>query len=1722
MKTMIDNRDRHKISVSSFKIPILLTVIGLILFIYSENMSADISYEIINDTVIINISDKGMITQTPYILTELTNRPIVTFTSYLGSEQCFDIAFLFNTTKARPTAADYYYPRNITTTYNYTCDYNFSYTLDPKYAWCYETWWDEENQTWHNHTIFEHSFDWGNISTKTIWWNITVHSDWLNINDKFNSTEIDWLNYTRVYYITNITFQPDETKTLRPTILLTPTYPEANEGKYAIFIKRCEDTLQEAWQSELYVYLDPWWNNSWSWRYDISGETPTINMTMCVNGSAGLNGTYTWYNPSQGGGSNYYVYLEPNDSFINISIATASVEANYDTEENGSTLRNNPTSVYNAASVYHLDEEFNDSAGNDDGTGYGDANKSTGGLFGNCYEWHGSGAVGAGVDDNALVTTYDWTVDDSFTLMAWFKYDNNANYMGFFGDYTGDTGGFLRVRDAGGTGMYLSVGDGAGSYPDVSSGHNVNDGHWHLITWVYDNANENSTIYDNETLIMYLEQDYQDSTDTLTLGCYYGASNPDLRMWDGWIDEFRVYDRALTLAEINATVQNAQNNNNLLGSIEQVSESNETSMTLQSPSDASSQAWTNWTLLNISVEDSDGEVFNITFYNNATDAVLCDNDGVTNGSDTTCNWTQHGNGTSVWYVIAVDYNNSENTTSDIWSFITRKGIVESIYDEDPANMTNTSDLNLTISVTLDHEQSMNMTVHFWGLIINTSNLTWSNGTPIIWDSSNLHISCSGQPKINIGSHYDPDYADVLFTYGHEDTTETGEQRIVGAYINKTTGQTIGDEFELYNDTYLIELAPLQNIGNTTDPQWFLGARGYGAPVDGVVAVRNSTNAYDNLSYGAWPRNYTDLDEGSAGLYGDMQATLQDDEYWLIYRNGTVIRKAIYNITNSSWRFESIPIVHGAKHLKYSRVRGQHVIAYNDGDEDNVYYVNSTDGVNWEAEQEMNLSQISDIPMANITYIGGGYFIESQDEVVFTVGLYWNASMTDHGLADDYNRTVAFFKCEPWFNCTDFATQFKHYNGSIYPHVVGDDSAYNTSVDGYIHMTAMSYTTENLADSGRRGTYVRFHNAPSVSLVYIGNTTIESGSIANVTWYNLSVNRTYRFYVNVTDGINSTIYGNYTFETVESSNTAPTLTNNDTYGELKGASVVTTEDIIFNITCTDPDAGDNITGYLEILNGSTSYANTSTSDLTSGAETTLYTLSSSNTQKGETWMGVYWCGDTIENSSSENDSVTIANSAPVLVTQDTNPDITWPYNDIYFNITCTDKDSADTITGYLEVQNGSVSKYNKSSSVTNGTETKLFTLASGNTSIGETWKGIYWCGDGTANTSEANDSVTILDNRPTLSLNDTNPDAPRTMQYIYFNITCIDSDNASIDAYLEVQNGSISFYNYTTNISNNTETTLYTLGYGNTSKDENWTGIYWCGDGDSNSSKENDTVTIADSPPSTPTNLFVNTSLGCHESLYTDASGSTDNDSETITYLYRFNDSNASSTLQGYGTNNTYWINSTLMRHIINTSVIASTDDANSSAITNQTSVINSEPTITLNHPSNGELISYRESVLLNVTLWDVDGDLINASFFNNANTSSALCTNNSNTNGSYVICNWTGLVPGTGYNFFINGTDNESNINKSTVWSFSITTGGGSQGGTSAGGDPEDEENFVITIAQSLKSKLNLKTALIGAIFLLALWAMYEVYDKDNKKKEEWKKNQKKMLEKQRRKIDET
>jgi len=136
----------------------------------SENYIIDGDKVYINDSKLYLSASPVNLSGTGYVELELESKV------FSGD---ISVAFGFPSDNYKTTGFDRWNPHDVTTDYNYTCGYEFDYTLTPeKRAWCY--YYDEVNET--NIVVFNHTFDSGSIATKTVYWSEVVESDWSKIN----------------------------------------------------------------------------------------------------------------------------------------------------------------------------------------------------------------------------------------------------------------------------------------------------------------------------------------------------------------------------------------------------------------------------------------------------------------------------------------------------------------------------------------------------------------------------------------------------------------------------------------------------------------------------------------------------------------------------------------------------------------------------------------------------------------------------------------------------------------------------------------------------------------------------------------------------------------------------------------------------------------------------------------------------------------------------------------------------------------------------------------------------------------------------------------------------------------------------------------------------------------------------------------------------------------------------------------------------------------------------------------------------------------------------------------------------------------------------------------------------------------------------------------------------------------------------------------------------
>lgn len=194
----------------------------------------------------------------------------------------------------------------------------------------------------------------------------------------------------------------------------------------------------------------------------------------------------------------------------------------------------------------------------------------------------------------------------------------------------------------------------------------------------------------------------------------------------------------------------------------------------------------------------------------------------------------------------------------------------------------------------------------------------------------------------------------------------------------------------------------------------------------------------------------------------------------------------------------------------------------------------------------------------------------------------------------------------------------------------------------------------------------------------------------------------------------------TEESQSSPNTAPTIIANAT-----NSPIYTNTDLKVNLTITDPDAGNTLTGYVKLYVNNTPNTTIKSQTATNNTNTLIATFDSSGYNKGDNITLEVWAGDGTTNTTAVNlTNITISNSVPIVkfIAQNT-PDITSTNVisnrlNISYNISDVDNDlNASSITFFYKTNNSLVD----CSYYTNGTRVCGWQNGSMSTSnISEVW------------------------------------------------------------------------------------------------------------------------------------------------------------------------------------------------------------------------------------------------------------------------------------------------------------------------------------------------------------------------------------------------------------------
>jgi len=245
--------------------------------------------------------------------------------------------------------------------------------------------------------------------------------------------------------------------------------------------------------------------------------------------------------------------------------------------------------------------------------------------------------------------------------------------------------------------------------------------------------------------------------------------------------------------------------------------------------------------------------------------------------------------------------------------------------------------------------------------------------------------------------------------------------------------------------------------------------------------------------------------------------------------------------------------------------------------------------------------------------------------------------------------------------------------------------------------------------------------------------------------------------------------------------------NVTQAELYPVAPTSTDDLLLNVTCTDPD-NTSLIAYWFAWNDSVQTSINGSQAVVNGSETEIDAVGFGNTSVGESWVLEVWCGDGLTNTSHQNTSTrTIANAQTILNSAELYPAAPISTDDLLLNVTCTDPDNSTLFTYWLAWNNSIQTSITGSQSIANGSETEITVVGSGNTTVGENWTLEVWCGDGTTNSSHQNTSTRTIQNTPpaiTLQYPPDNSTWNTSSQVIFtYNVSDLEHTIANCSLYL---------------------------------------------------------------------------------------------------------------------------------------------------------------------------------------------------------------------------------------------------------------------------------------------------------------------------------------------------
>ena len=467
----------------------------------------------------------------------------LTTKSYTGD---IDVVWGFDTSKITPAAAELYSPHTSNVIRSHSCIgdyYNYTYGglgSPDNHLWCWGKVTDYINDAngtgWEYRLMSDTWFEWGNLAEQTVYWNEQVFEDYIDISDKFDSIEYDFIGMTKWWYLQDILVQAGTNYQVRVYV----DVPFNGAGKYSFGFKPSSESIHEAVQNSHLYLLDPWYD-SYNYRYPIDFTPDSVSeLPYSVNDSFGLKGDYFWARLS-GDGNYTYSSLSGPDGSIAFGTAGAQADWENDTDRTGNGNENMWADL-GAGAAWHMNNNAGtvyDSSPNSEDCTVTEA-VTVSGIYGNALSFDGTNdKLDCGAGFKTIVAAY--------TLDAWIMVDNIADDCRIFTDLTTATtnGGRQLVMD-GSDYWYYGAYNGA-----AQEASKAGDKIAFANTWHHAVAMQNATgmfLYVNAT---FIAKDVDGGTTGVTdVNMWIGARQRGALFGNCTIEEARFWNISLTETQI--------------------------------------------------------------------------------------------------------------------------------------------------------------------------------------------------------------------------------------------------------------------------------------------------------------------------------------------------------------------------------------------------------------------------------------------------------------------------------------------------------------------------------------------------------------------------------------------------------------------------------------------------------------------------------------------------------------------------------------------------------------------------------------------------------------------------------------------------------------------------------------------------------------------------------------------------------------------------------------------------------------------------------------------------------------------------------------------------------------------------------------------------------------------------------------------------------------------